>query len=795
MNLFWVGNIYGFWQSRRVVLFSLLAVFTLSLGALALRAPVREDISAMLPDGTAELRDTFRALGNAPFLRMVLVELRVQDAANLDALHASVEAVAQAMQPPLFDDVVTGVSDTDAVRLFEWLFERWPQLFTEDDAAAIAAHLEEDAIRRQLEENLRALAHPEGIAMKDLIQKDPLALREVLLKKLQGLSVLPRARLEHEHFVSEDGLHALIVAETSVAITDTAGCAALVAELEMLLKTHLLPGVSARVVAGHRYTAANTAIIKRDLLRVFTASTAGLVLAFLLFLRRRSALVILLLPFFAVLFALAFASVVFDSISGITIGFGAVLMGLTIDFGLHAYFALQDKTAPPQKAIESVTPPLAMCAATSIAVFSMLFFSCLPGQRQLAAYAVAGLGAAFFFALLVLPHMITPGGHEMKEWPILRRRRSKLPVFWGLLLLSCVPLALKVGFDGSLRNVGYIPPEALADEMAIRDTWGEVRDRAMAISEGGDMEQALQRNDRLAAVVRAAFPDTVMVSAATILPSEMTQRENLARWRAFWGANDRMARTAGMLAAQGELLGYAPDAFEPFFSWVRLAREPFAPKSLRDARLMHWLEPLIGEQNGAAAVVTFLEDTPEMASFFEEAATIPEGVRYVSDIHFNRLINDAISRDFAFFLLLAAVSVLALLAVLFRDWRRVALGLLPAASGALMMLATLTLLGMKFNLFNMLATVLVIGLTADYGIFMLYRIEGRLHGGAERAVLASGFTTAAGFGALALARHPALFSIGFTVLLGILPAIFAALVIMPLCAPVMAVGPGREGAP
>lgn len=788
----WAGNSYAYWQPRRKMLFALVCVLTLLLVFLALRAPVREDIGAMIPDSSPELHETFRALSNAPFMRMVLVELSIENGNDADALHASVNVMAEAMQEPKFSSVVTGVGDMEALHLFEWLFARWPQLFTEGDAKTFDSLLQEASIREQLTDNLRILSQPEGIAMKDLILKDPLALREPLMKKLQDLSVLPKMRLEQEHFVSPDGLHALIIAETPIQITDAGGCIALVGHIEQLMKEHLQPGVRARLVCGHLYTAANTRIIKQDLFRVFTASTIGLLIAFLLFLRRWSTLFVLVLPFFAVLFALAFTSVAFTSISGITIGFGAVLLGLTIDFGLHVYFALQDTSRPARRIIESIALPLTMCAATSIAVFSMMFFSCMPGQRQLAAYSVAGLSAALFFSLLVLPHMIRPLATNGVRLSLLRPRSSRIPLVWMFLLACCVPLAFQVSFDGSLRNVGYMPPEVIADEIAIRDTWGDIRDRALAISEGGNLEEALQRNEGMADAVRKRFPNTNMVSVTAMLPSRKRQQENLARWQTFWHEDGQMACAKSLLASQGEALGYAPEAFDSLFAWIDQPRTAFSFDDLADAGLMRWMEPLAGENSQSASVVAFLEDSEAISAFFQEDDTVPEGVRFVSDTHFNAMMNAAISHDFMFFLLLAAVSVTLFLVALFRNARRVALGLLPAASGVLMMLAVLTLLGMKVNLFNMLAAVLVIGLTADYGIFMVYRIEGRVHDGTARAVLASGFTTVAGFGALSLARHPALFSIGFTVLLGIVPALIAALIIVPLCAPAKNTISGQE---
>ena len=88
-------------------------------------------------------------------------------------------------------------------------------------------------------------------------------------------------------------------------------------------------------------------------------------------------------------------------------------------------------------------------------------------------------------------------------------------------------------------------------------------------------------------------------------------------------------------------------------------------------------------------------------------------------------------------------------------------------------------LGIAFNLFNVVSAILVIGLGVDYGIFMVTKLTRGLDDTAERAVFVSGLTTIIGFGALILARHPALHSIGLSVLMGIGAAIPAALVVIP----------------
>jgi predicted RND superfamily exporter protein len=112
--------------------------------------------------------------------------------------------------------------------------------------------------------------------------------------------------------------------------------------------------------------------------------------------------------------------------------------------------------------------------------------------------------------------------------------------------------------------------------------------------------------------------------------------------------------------------------------------------------------------------------------------------------------------------------------------------MIPVLTGLSVMLGLMGLLGIDFNLFNGAAAILVIGLSVDYGIFMVCRQEKQLGSETEQAVLVSGLTTLFGFGVLILARHPALYSIGLTVLLGIGAAIPAALLVIP------AVYPGKR---
>lgn len=96
-------------------------------------------------------------------------------------------------------------------------------------------------------------------------------------------------------------------------------------------------------------------------------------------------------------------------------------------------------------------------------------------------------------------------------------------------------------------------------------------------------------------------------------------------------------------------------------------------------------------------------------------------------------------------------------------------------------------LGISFNIINTLVTVLIAGLGIDYGIFVAqtYRESLSAEDASSRVVKAAtgisaaALTTLFGFGSLALAAHPALFSVGITTTIGVLSALLLSVVVVP----------------
>ena len=81
-------------------------------------------------------------------------------------------------------------------------------------------------------------------------------------------------------------------------------------------------------------------------------------------------------------------------------------MGISDDYPIYTYFSLRSKKAFGGKAVTEIARPVLASGLTTMATFSALFFSDLPGQRQIAWFSLIGIVASLVFSLVVLPHLL-----------------------------------------------------------------------------------------------------------------------------------------------------------------------------------------------------------------------------------------------------------------------------------------------------------------------------------------------------------------------------------------------------
>lgn len=774
-----VTTAYDFWHKRRLLLISLVAIVLSIAGLYVIGIPLSHDIQSMLPDKDTQFREDFELFSFAPFARNVLISLELtgDGEASVETLTNTADEITQALEPPYFTQAISGISQGDKLRVFNWMYDHLRCLVDEEDIAFLEEEITPQAVARQMEDNVRVLHSPESVVLKRLIVQDPMALRRLLLSKLGQLNMVSGFSADSDYFLTKDNKHLLIIADTPIAITDFGKSRDMLNHLYSKLDELTGDAISYRVICGHRYSVTNAETIQSDLWRVFAISITGLVLIFAIFLHNRRALFVFVIPAAALVAGIAVTGLFFGEVSAITIGFGAVLLGISADFGLHVFYGLQQADTDKRQVLAELTKPLCYCAMTTIGVFAVLLFSALPGQRQLAVFSISGIVTALLFALFVMPHL-------MPDRPVIKLKKLSLPQarnftlpLWIIIALVAVIPAARVKFDGNLRSIGMMPKNILYDEMQIKETWGSVREQALIFCIADSAEEALHKNGLLFEKIKRQMPDVEFQSIASVIPSQKSQQHSLALWNSFWNDSGTKGQLRTNLQQQGEAFGFALTAFEPFLDWLDEPGDVFSLDDFKAECNDKLVSPFLAElKDNRFAVLTFMPDDEKVTASVEK---MQQDIKIVSNSRFSRQLNRETVADFVRFFSGAIAIIVILLFILFRNGKRLILAFLPVLAGIVLMSAIMSVSGIKINLFNMVATILVIGLAVDYGIFIVCTCGKSRNDAACNAVFVSGLTTFVGFGSLMAARHPAMNSIGITVAAGIVPSLLCALTLLP----------------
>ncbi|MBL8019781.1 MAG: MMPL family transporter [Leptospirales bacterium] len=143
-----------------------------------------------------------------------------------------------------------------------------------------------------------------------------------------------------------------------------------------------------------------------------------------------------------------------------------------------------------------------------------------------------------------------------------------------------------------------------------------------------------------------------------------------------------------------------------------------------------------------------------------------------------------IQRESRWIVIGTSVLVMFLLLVSFRNIKSCLIALVPLITGMLAMCGLMVIGNVKLNYFNIIVFPIIIGYGINSGIFMLFRsLE---LGSAVQAlgrigppIMASNLTTFAGWGALLIAVHPGVRSMGFVACIGLAATLAVSLTFLP----------------
>ncbi|KFL37848.1 MMPL family transporter [Arenimonas donghaensis] len=488
---------------------------------------------------------------------------------------------------------------------------------------------------------------------------------------------------------------------------------------------------------------------------------AVLLLVWLAFRSLRPILLVALSLLVGVAAGVAATAWVFGQVHLLTLVFGASLVGVAEDYGIHYFASRQQDGAAPRPLMRRLLPALALALATSVVAYLTLAIAPFPGLRQMAVFSAAGLAAAFLTVVLWFPFLdrASPRPSRFSRWVAgslarwLRWPRGVAGIAIGLALATVVGVGLlQLQVRDDLRSLQASPPELLASEREAAALLSLPSPAQYFLVEAGDPQALLRAEESLVDALhelRASGTLAGWRAVSDYLPSQSRQQAD---------AGLRRTAEAAILAQASAVLGESlvaapePDAWLGPDTW--LAAPASAP-----------LRPLwLGEQGGPGwASVVLLEGlTPDSTAALARLAESRPQVRWIDRTASYSALLSHYRQMMGWLVLVAYVAVG--LALVLRFGRAAWRALLPTALAATITLGLLGWLGVPLDLFGVLAQLLLLGFGIDYGIFLLE------HDGDPASWLAvclGAASTSLAFGLLALSATPALHSFGLSLLLGI----------------------------
>lgn len=819
MTQFFIG-LYDYFERHKILFYLSLISCVLLMGFFALQVRFEENITQFFPD-TKDSQNTIKVFDNLKIKDKIIIMLSSADTCHQVEPDSLIEAAGQLQQTlaekaggTLIKGIFAQVDQSLIGGATDFVYEHLPLFLTDTDYQRFDSLLTEKGIQAIMQKNYTNLLSPAGIALRSYILRDPLGLGSEALKHLQDFQLEANYEIYDEHIFSKDG-STLLMFITPVFSTGSTGKND---ELIKILEEELQhvqeesPTIRAEYFGGPSVGVYNARQIKKD--TILTSSLALLIIIVfisLVFKRKRSIPLIITPVLFGGLFALFLIFFIKGSISAIAVGAGSAVMGIALSYSIHM-LAHQNHVSTVQQLIKEIAYPLTVGSFTTIGAFMGLIFTSSDLLRDFGLFASLALVGTTLFCLIYLPHFLK-GQADVKQGCILRiiekinaysYEKNKWLV-GGILLITviCLFTSQKVGFNNDMMSLNYEPQHLKQSEEKLMQLFDNGEKTVLFVSVGKDMNQATETyamtNQKLSALKdQGLIKDYASASQFLISPQE--QQLRLKKWKDYW-TDEKQQQIREQLETAAAEYRFRPGSFEPFYQWLN---QPFGEYHYT-AQEDDLSGKLLNEWQTSADSITMLISQIRISDQNKE--TVYQNFSKAQDVvifdrsYFANKWVSAINDDF--YLILYISSFLIFFALWF-SYGRIELTLmsfLPMLVSWVIILELMGILGIEFNIINIILSTFIFGIGDDFSIFIMdglqnkYRTGQKVLNSHKTAIFFSAFTTVVGMGALVFAKHPALQSISLISILGMIAVVLVAYTIQPLIFRFFIAGPASKGLP
>ena len=793
-------NIYHYFRRNRrllfIIFFSSLTIFLF----FALRLKFIEDVYAIIPkdEKTEKFTQVFQ---NSKFADKLAVMISLKDSSiqNPDSLVAYADALEEKLMQhsaAQIKSIRNKVEDDFTLQLFETIQRHLPVFLSEGDYQKIDTLIQPAKLKETLQNDLRLLNSPSAFAIKNVIANDPSGISFLALKKLQQLQVDDNFELYDSHIITKDGNTLMMFITPAHAAGNTGENKLLFENIDEAIASLAAasPNISATYFGGSVVSEGNAAQLRKDTTLTLSITVVFLVFFIGFYFRKKRAPFLILVPVvYGVAFALACVYFVKGSISIIAMGTGSIVLGIAVNYSLHI-FNHNRHTNNIAQTIKDLASPLTIGSFTTVAGFFALQFAASDMLKDLGLFAGFSLIGAAICSLIFLPHFIGSQNkvqHVNKSWidkiASIRFETNKWAV---LLILSLSVLSFffagKVQFEPDMTQLNYMSSETQKAEQQMNNVSGAALRSLYVVSEGTTLDEALRKSEALQKSIDDLKSKGFITSSAgvsTLLLSDSLQQQRIERWNNYWDA-DKKKNLIAEMSQQAAGLGFSESTLSNFNNLLKRKYEVVNSQSLQNVRT-NYLDDFITEGTHNASVVNLLKVPQQNKNQVIDALEKDKDAVVLDRQFITQRLTQMVNDDFNRIAWIISILVAVVLFLTFGRIELMLMAFIPMLLSWVWILGIMAIAGIKFNIVNIIVSTLIFGLGDDYSLFVMdglineYKTGKKNLASYKSSILISAITTIVGLGVLIFAKHPALKSIAFISVTGILCVVLMAQVLIP----------------
>ena len=811
-------KIYRFFRNHRAVFWvSMIALYAF-FGYFASKIYLEEDINKLMPsskneDGTTKLAFANLRIKDKTFLLFEgkngasvehITEICDAFIDSLESRNAAMDSTQQVIGNIFYrlpDDLMLDVIDYMSAHLPAYIDT---SVYTRLDAMLTYPHM-----KQQMKANHDDLLSPVGSMFPELIQTDPVGLRGLLMEQMKPFTegAAGSYKTLNGHFFVQDSTVCVAFITPMYSATNTGQGSTLFRILNDQIEQFSASAPDVKI-SYHGTPASgfyNSWRIKSDLKGTIIGSLVLVLIFISICFRNYNTIPLLLFPVvFGTLFGLAAMYFIKGHFSLLALGIGAVVLGVALSYVLHIithYKYISD----PEQVLRDQVKPVCLGCLTTIGSFMGLIFIRTELLQDFGLFAAFAIVGTTFFSLVFLPQFLNPRKNKLnhRAFAIIDRINAypfdrKKPLLFTILATAVVCIGFYIAggtqFDADMHNLGYKAESTSYSENLLRSKTHTGDKQKYFASSGATMEEAIE-NFEIMATKLDSLQNIGLVKSYThtnqIFVPLHVQQERIDAWKNFW-TGERLQLVHDLINKTAPEAGLIPDAFSPFFEF---ATADYEPDALYKASIIpEGYQSTLMEQSYNDEYLCFTSVRCKNDSIHSkesdynricEAIVSSPNLLVLDTYYYTTDTLIQLNDDFN---VLQWVSMLFVLIVLFFSFhfniKHTLLGFMPILSSWLIVLGAMVIFDVRFNLINIIISTFIFGIGVDYSIFVMNGLIGgkensRLLGYHKTAIFFSAFILIVTVSSMLFAEHPAIKSVGFSTLVGMISAVVISYVVQP----------------